>query len=154
QVDPGRLAFGQERLQVTPLQMAMVAQGIANGGIVMKPYVVDRIIKPGGGTLTRTRPQPLGRAVSPQTAHELNQMRHAVVNAGTGRTAQIRGVQVGGKTGTAETGKPGVNQVWFVCFAPADNPRYAVAVTVENQLHKTGGEVAAPIAKTILETLL
>jgi peptidoglycan glycosyltransferase len=154
QVDPGRLAFGQERLQVTPLQMAMVAAAIGNGGVVMKPYVVDKILKPGGGTLVQTHPQELGRAISPQTASELNTMMQAVVTGGTGTNAQIPGVAVAGKTGTAETGKPGVNQVWFVCFAPADNPRYAVAVTVENQLHKTGGEVAAPIAKSILQTLL
>ncbi len=154
QVDPGRLAFGQERLGVTPLQMAMVAQGIANGGVVMRPYVVDRIVKPGGGTLTTTKPKALGRAITPKTASELNTMMQAVVTGGTGTNAQIPGVRVAGKTGTAETGKPGVNTTWFVAFAPADHPRYAVAVAVENQLHKTGGEVAAPIAKTVLEALL
>jgi peptidoglycan glycosyltransferase len=154
QVDPGRLAFGQERLQVTPLQMAMVAAAIGNGGVLMRPYVVDRIVKPGGGTLTQTKPQQLGRAISPRTAAELNTMMQSVVTAGTGTNAQIPGVPVAGKTGTAETSVPGVNQVWFVAFAPANDPRYAVAVTVENQLHKTGGEVAAPIAKTILESLL
>jgi penicillin-binding protein A len=154
QVDPGRLAFGQERLQVTPLQMAMVVQGIANGGVVMKPYVVDRIVKPGGGTLTTTKPKELGRAISPKTARQLNTMMQAVVTGGTGTNAQIPGVRVAGKTGTAETGRDSINQVWFVAFAPADNPRYAIAVTVENQVHKTGGEVAAPIAKTVLESLL
>jgi peptidoglycan glycosyltransferase len=154
QVDPGRLAFGQERLQVTPLQMAMVAAAIGNGGVVMKPYVVDKIVKPGGGTLTTTHPHALGRAISPQTASELNTMMQAVVTGGTGTAAQIPGVKVAGKTGTAETGVDSINQVWFVCFAPADDPRIAVAVTVENQVHKTGGEVAAPIAKQILEALL
>ncbi len=154
QVDPGRLAFGQERLQVTPLQMAMVAAAIGNGGVVMRPYVVDRIVKPGGGTLTKTKPKELGRAISPKTASELNTMMQSVVTGGTGTAAQIPGVKVAGKTGTAETGVNGVNTAWFVCFAPADNPRVAVAVTVENQLHKTGGEVAAPIAKTLLEALL
>jgi peptidoglycan glycosyltransferase len=154
QVDPGRLAFGQERLGVTPLQMAMVAQGIANGGLVMRPYVVDRIVKPGGGTLKSTKPKAIGRAISPKTASQLTTMMEAVVTGGTGTNAQIPGVRVAGKTGTAETGRPGVNTTWFVAFAPADNPRYAVAVAVENQLHKTGGEVAAPIAKTVLEALL
>jgi peptidoglycan glycosyltransferase len=81
-------------------------------------------------------------------------MMQAVVNGGTGTNAQIPGVQVAGKTGTAETGRDSINQVWFIAFAPADNPRYAVAVTVENQVHKTGGEVAAPIVKTILQSLL
>ncbi len=154
QVDPGRLAFGQERLGVTPLQMAMVAAAIGNGGVVTQPYVVDRILKPGGGVLETTKPKTLGRAISPQTASELTAMMESVVTGGTGTAAQIPGVRVAGKTGTAETGVAGVNTAWFVCFAPADAPRYAVAVVLENQLHKTGGEVAAPIAKTILESLL
>ena len=154
QVDPGRLAFGQERLQVTPLQMAMVAAAIGNGGVVMQPYVVDKITKPGGGVLRTTKPKALGRAISPKTASELTTMMEAVVTGGTGTAAQIPGVRVAGKTGTAETGVNGINTAWFVCFAPADNPRIAVAVTLENQLHKTGGEVAAPIAKSILEALL
>jgi len=84
----------------------------------------------------------------------LNTMMQSVVTGGTGTAAQIPGVAVAGKTGTAETGRGSINTVWFVAFAPADNPRYAIAVVVENQNHKTGGEVAAPIAKTILETLL
>jgi peptidoglycan glycosyltransferase len=154
QVDPGRLAFGQERLQVTPLQMAMVAAAIGNGGVVMQPYVVDSILKPGGGVLETTKPRARGRAISPQTASELTTMMEAVVSGGTGTAAQIPGVLVAGKTGTAETGVQGVNTAWFVCFAPADHPRIAVAVTLENQLHKTGGQVAAPIAKTLLEALL
>jgi peptidoglycan glycosyltransferase len=154
QVDPGRLAFGQERLQVTPLQMAMVAAAIGNGGAVMQPYVVDRILKPGGGVLQTTKPRELDRAISPRTASELTTMMESVVTGGTGTAAQIPGVAVAGKTGTAETGRNGVNTTWFVAFAPADHPRYAVAVTLENQLHKTGGEVAAPIAKTVLEALL
>jgi peptidoglycan glycosyltransferase len=154
QVDPGRLGFGQERMQVTPLQMAMVAAAIGNGGVVMQPYVVDKILKPGGGVLETTKPKARGRAISPQTASELNTMMQSVVTGGTGTAAQIPGVAVAGKTGTAETGRDSVNTVWFVEFAPADHPRYAIAVVVENQVHKTGGEVAAPIAKTIMEALL
>lgn len=153
QVDPGRLAFGQERLQVTPMQMAMVAAGIANGGVVMRPYVVERITAPDGGTVTRTKPHVLSRAVSPKTAAELTQMMQAVVQAGTGTAAQIPGVAVAGKTGTAETGASGVNTTSFVSFAPADNPKVAVAVFLENQ-RGVGGRTAAPIAKTIMETLL
>jgi peptidoglycan glycosyltransferase len=104
--------------------------------------------------LQTTKPKQLGRAISPTTASELTTMMELVVTGGTGTNAQIPGVRVAGKTGTAETGKTGINTAWFVCFAPADNPRIAVAVTLENQLHKTGGEVAAPIAKTLLEALL
>ena len=153
QVDPGRLAFGQERMQVTPLQMAMLAAGIANGGTVMKPYVIDRITTPKGGTVTRTHPEKLSQAVSPETAAALTKMMEAVVQSGTGTAAQISGVPVAGKTGTAETGANGVNTTSFIAFAPANAPKVAVAVFLENQ-HGTGGHTAAPIAKTILETLL
>ena len=153
QVDPGRLAFGQERLQVTPMQMAMVAAGIANGGVVMRPYVVERVTAPDGSTVTRTKPKMYSRAVSPQTAAELTQMMEQVVQAGTGTAAQIPGVPVAGKTGTAETGATGVNTTSFISFAPADHPKVAVAVFLENQ-HGVGGRTAAPIAKTIMEALL
>jgi len=131
-----------------------VAAAIGNGGVVMQPYLVDKILKPGGGVLQTTKPRVRGRAISPRTAAELTTMMESVVTGGTGTAAQIPGVAVAGKTGTAETSRPGVNTAWFVAFAPADHPRYAVAVALENQLHKTGGEVAAPIAKTIMEALL
>jgi penicillin-binding protein A len=153
QVDPGRLAFGQERLQVTPLQMAMIAATIANGGVVMRPYVVERVVTPDGSTVVRTKPDALGRAVSAQHAGEVGQMMQAVVEGGTGTAAQIPDVSVAGKTGTAETGENHVNTTWFIAYAPADNPRVAVAVVVERQ-HATGGEVAAPIAKQIMEALI
>ena len=152
-VDPGRLAFGQERMLVTPLQMAMVSATIANGGVVMRPYVVDKVTAPDGSTVVTTKPDPLGRAVAAQHAAEINQMMQAVVTGGTGTAAQISGISVAGKTGTAETGENHVNTTWFIAFAPADNPRVAVAVVVERQ-HATGGEVAAPIAKQIMEALL
>ena len=146
QVDPGRLAFGQERMQVTPLQMAMVAAGIANGGVVMEPYVVEKITAPNGDTVTRTHPHVLSRAVKPETAAELTSMMEGVVSSGTGTAAQISGVRVAGKTGTAETGIAGTNTTSFIAFAPADAPRVAVAVFLENQ-HGVGGQTAAPIAK-------
>jgi peptidoglycan glycosyltransferase len=152
-VDPGRLAFGQERLLATPLQMAMVAAGVANGGIVMEPYVVDRIVKPGGEILTKTQPEEFSRAVSPETAAQLNGMMQLVVESGTGTAAQIPGTPVAGKTGTAETGRPGANDTWFICFAPADNPRVAVAVALSDQAG-TGGTTAAPVARAIMEAVL
>ncbi len=153
QVDPGRLAFGQERLQVTPLQMAMVTAGIANGGVVMRPYVVARITSPGGGTVFRTHPHVLSKAISPQTAATLTEMMEKVVESGTGTAAQISGVKVAGKTGTAETGVSHVNTTSFIAFAPADRPRVAVAVYLENQ-QGVGGQTAAPIARQIIEALL
>jgi penicillin-binding protein A len=153
QVDPGRLAFGQERMLVTPLQMAMVAAGVANGGVVMKPYVVDHVVAPNGSLVTRTNPSVLGRAIKPGTADELNTMMQAVVTGGTGTAAQIPGISVAGKTGTAETGNSGINTTWFIAFAPADHPQVAVAVVLQNQTG-AGGTTAAPIAKTVMEALL
>jgi penicillin-binding protein A len=153
QVDPGRLAFGQERLQVSPLQMAMVAAGVGNGGVVMEPFVVQRIRAPDGTVIRRTRPSELGRAVRPETAAELTEMMTQAVSSGTGTAAQIPGIAVAGKTGTAETGVSGRNTVWFISFAPADDPKVAVAVVLEAQ-SGTGGEYAAPIAKAIMQALV
>jgi penicillin-binding protein A len=153
QVDPGRLAFGQERLLATPLQMAMVAGTIANGGVLMRPYVVGKITDSGGKTIERRKPHEIRRAIKTQTANELTAMMVAAVRSGTGTAAQIPGIQVAGKTGTAETGVAGTNTVWFVCFAPAEAPRVAIAVVLERQ-HGFGGTIAAPIAKQVMEVLL
>jgi len=152
-VDPGRLAFGQERLLVTPLQMAMVAAAVANGGLLMKPTLLDRIVAPDGTIVTQQAPEVLGRAVQPETAAELTAMMRRVVESGTGTVAQISGVPVAGKTGTAETGRRGENDTWFIAFAPADAPRFAVAVALQDQAG-TGAQTAAPIARAILQTLL
>ena len=153
QVDPGRMAFGQERLAVTPLQMAMVASTVANGGVAMEPSVLNRVVDSKGKTIVRVEPKKLGRVMSPTTAHEINSMMVSAVQSGTGTAAQIPGIQVAGKTGTAETGNSGINTTWFITFAPADNPKVAVAVTLENQ-HGFGGTTAAPIAKVLLEAVL
>ena len=153
QVDPGRLAFGQERMLATPLQMAMVAAGVGNKGVVMEPFVVDRITNPNGGVVTRTKPRKLRRAVSRQTAQELTQMMEGAVQSGTGTAAQIPGVPVAGKTGTAETGIPGRYTSWFISFAPANAPRVAVAVVLQDQTG-FGGQVAAPIAKDVMQAIL
>jgi len=154
QVDPGRLAFGQERLLATPLQMAMVAATVANGGVVPRPYVVQKITSSDGSTVRTTHPSNLGRAIKPQTAAELNQMMQLVVQGGTGTTAQIPGIKVAGKTGTAETNTPNVYTAWFISFAPADNPQVAIAVVLEKQLNGFGGAVSAPIAKQVMQALL
>jgi penicillin-binding protein A len=152
-VDPGRLAFGQERLLVTPLQMAMVVAAIANDGVLMRPHVVDRILEPGGDVLRETDPSELRRVMRPATAAALTDMMVAVVESGTATSAQIPGVDVAGKTGTAETGRANQNDTGFVAFAPAGEPRIAIAVFLQNQ-DGTGGSTAAPIAKIILEALL
>ena len=155
QIDPGRLAFGQFSLLATPLQMAMVGQAIANGGEELQPYLVDRIVAPDGSLVSRTTPHSLGRPIKPQTAAELNQLMQLVVQGGTAATVGFPpDLKVAGKTGTAELGLGTVYDAWFVCFAPADNPRYVVAAVVEKQPNGFGASVAAPIAKAILEKLL
>jgi peptidoglycan glycosyltransferase len=153
-VDPGRLAFGQEHLLTTPLQMALVAAGVANGGKVMTPHLVKEVRSPSGGLVTRTHPHVWKTAMSAQTAGELNQMMQAVVTGGTGPQAQIPGVKVAGKTGTAETGINHVYDAWFIFFAPADNPTVAGAVVVEDAPNGFGGSVSAPIARDLMQAML
>ena len=152
-VDPGRLAFGQTELQVTPQQMAMVASAVANHGVLMEPYVVDRILSPKGKVVTRTRQHVLGRTLSPHNAQALSLAMEAVVRGGTGVAAQIPGVRVAGKTGTAETGRAGRNQTAFIAFAPVGAPKVAIAVMLENQTG-VGGTTAAPIAKQVMQAIL
>jgi peptidoglycan glycosyltransferase len=152
-VDPGRLAFGQERLLVTPLQMAMLAATVANEGVVMRPYVVDRIVAPNGSIVVRTKPQSLGRAVKPETAQAVAEMMKEAVEGGTGTAARISGLTVGGKTGTAETGVSGLNTTWFISYAGHEQPEVAIAVVVEEQ-NSTGGATAAPVARDVLQALL
>ncbi|MCW2956334.1 MAG: Peptidoglycan glycosyltransferase [Thermoleophilia bacterium] len=159
-VDVGREAIGQERLTVTPLQMAMVAGGIANGGTVMEPSVISRVTRgtegaaSDGAVLERHEPKVWKEAMSAGNAAALTRMMEEVVNIGSGSAAQLRDIDVAGKTGTAETTGSG-NLVWFVAFAPAGNPEYAIAVALEGQASgSTGGGLAAPIAKQVLESLL
>jgi penicillin-binding protein A len=153
EVDPGRLAFGQERLLVTPLQNALVAAGIANDGVVMEPKLVERIVSPDGDVIDSFDPNDWKTAVKPQTAADLQAMMTAVVESGTATSAQIPGVTVAGKTGTAETGREGRNDTWFIGFAPVEDPQVAVAVALSDQ-SGTGGGTAAPIAREIMAAVL
>ncbi|MFI6992285.1 peptidoglycan D,D-transpeptidase FtsI family protein [Nonomuraea wenchangensis] len=152
-------SIGQRSNRMTPLQMAMIAAGIANGGTVMKPYLVNKITDAKGDTIDEADPDELTDAVSEETAGKLRQMMVSVVQNGTANLAQVPGVQVAGKTGTAETadGKP--PHAWFISFAPADDPKIALAVIVESGAanvgaEATGGHTAAPIAKAVLEAVL
>jgi peptidoglycan glycosyltransferase len=151
QIDVARMAIGQDKLLVTPLQMASVASTIANGGVMVKPHIGDRIVDPDGRTTRKITGKSGGRVMSRQAAGQLAQMMARVVQEGTGTAAALQGVNVAGKTGTAEVG--GTNQPWFIAFAPVENPRIAIAVTVERS-DGTGGEVAAPIAKQVIQALL
>jgi peptidoglycan glycosyltransferase len=154
-VDPGRLAFGQEKMLATPLQMAMVASAIANKGVIMRPTLIKQVISPGGSVIKKLEPHVYKVATKPATAGALKNMMVEVVQAGTGEAAQIPGVVVAGKTGTAETCSCNtVYDAWFIFFAPADNPTIAGAVVVEHQKDGFGGAIAAPIAKQLMQALL
>ena len=157
-IDVARLAIGQERLLATPIQMAEVAATIANGGKLMRPQIWSKVKDPDGRTLKTMDPEVQSDVISSDTADELTEAMKDVVNEGTGTAAALSGVDVAGKTGTAEVpdkeecgGLP--NQAWFVGFAPADDPQIAVAATVECT-DGQGGTVAAPIAAGVMQALL
>lgn len=150
-VDIGRVAIGQERLQVTPLQMALVPAAIANRGSLMRPHLVSEVRDRDGRLVRRVKPSEQSQVMEPETAAELGRMMSNVVEEGTGTAAALEGIEVAGKTGTAEVGT--VNQAWFIAFAPVQRPRVAIAVTVERTAGQ-GGTVAAPIAKQVMQELL
>jgi penicillin-binding protein A len=159
-VDLARVAIGQERLLATPLQMAMVAAAVANGGKLMKPQIWNRVVDPDGRTVKRLDPSVYSEPISAQTAEELTTAMEGVVSEGTGTNAAIPGVPVAGKTGTAETpgnqacgGGEEENQAWFMGFAPADEPRIAIVASVECT-EQFGNDVAAPIFRDVAETIL
>jgi peptidoglycan glycosyltransferase len=151
-------AIGQYEVRVTPLQMAMVAATIGNGGVQMTPYLVQRVRSQDLTVVVEHDPAELGRPISPSTAQQLRDMMVGVVENGTGRAARISGVGVAGKTGTAQTTDDVPPHAWFTAFAPAEAPRVAVAVVVEHGgsmgSEATGGAVAAPIARAVIQAAL
>lgn len=151
-------AIGQYDVRVTPLQMAMVSAAIANKGIVMKPYLVKDVRSAELDVIDQTSPEQLSQAVTPDVAAQLTRMMQAVVQSGTGTAAQIPGVTVAGKTGTAQHGTGLAPHAWFTAFAPAEAPKIAVAVVVEDGGHAGneafGGKVAAPIARQVIESVM
>ena len=154
-VDLARLAIGQDKVLVTPLQMAEVAAAVANGGVLMKPRIAASIQDPDGRTIRRISSEEQSRVMSRATARKVNLMMQQVVREGTGTAAALEGIQVAGKTGTAQRDiAAGITQPWFIGFAPAFAPRVAVAVTIERSLGGFGGTVAAPIAKQVMEAVL
>jgi penicillin-binding protein A len=160
-LSPDRLAlsgFGQGDVRATPLQMAMVSAGIANGGVVMNPRVVDRVIGPDLSVQKSFDGSEFGRALDADLAAEMVSMMVANVSNGAASGARIDGVDVGGKTGTAENGTDRPYTLWFTGFAPADDPQVAVAVVVENgggqNQSGSGDTIASPIAKKVMEAVL
>ena len=157
-------AIGQRDVRATPLQMAMVAAAIGNDGVLMTPRVVDRVEDTSGRVLREFRPQelrlpgqPNAQAVSHGTADALQAMMENVVASGSGTSAAISGVRVAGKTGTSQTAEDRPPTVWFVGFAPADDPAVAVAVVVPDSnagTEATGGRIAGPIASAVMQAAL
>lgn len=151
-------AIGQFDVAATPLQMALVAAGVANRGKVMKPYLVSEQLGPELTVLSQTKPTEFSQAISSDVAAQLTAMMVSVVRSGTGQAAQIAGVTVAGKTGTAQTAVGKSPHAWFIGFAPAATPRIAVAVIVESGGNQgasaTGGRQAAPIARAVISALL
>ena len=149
-------AIGQGDVTASPLQMALVAATVANDGEVPRPRLVREIIDSSGRSVQSFDAENVGQAMSSETAAAVAEMMTAVVRSGTGTAAQIPGIEVAGKTGTAQTVQGANPHAWFIAFAPADDPQIAVSVIVENGgsfgSEATGGAVAAPIAKRIIET--
>lgn len=152
-IDVARVAIGQERLTVTPLQMATVAATVANGGIRVRPHAGGELRDRYGRLKSRIETDEVERVMSARTASQLNEMMQNVVREGTGTAAALAGVDVAGKTGTAEIKGGAANQAWFIGFAPAERPRYAIAVTVQETTGQ-GGTVAAPIVRDVFQSLL
>lgn len=162
-VDPSQAqlaqsSIGQYDVRVTPLQIAMISAAIANGGTQMKPYLVDTISDTNLDVIRREQPEVLSEPISALTASQLTTMMVSVVKNGTGTRAKISGVQVAGKTGTAQQGENDPPHAWFTGFAPADNPQVAVAVIVEDGgnlgTRASGGRSAAPIAKKVMQAVI
>jgi peptidoglycan glycosyltransferase len=154
--DIGRIGIGEGGVIVSPLQMAMVASAVANGGNLMVPHLVSRVVNSDGVTVKTISPTVFAKVMSPATAHDVTDMMTKVVEEGTGTTVQFGGIRIAGKTGTASIGGPhsGLTQPSFLAFAPAQNPKVAIAVVVDRSVGGYGATVAGPVAKAVLQTLL
>jgi penicillin-binding protein A len=149
-IDVGRMAIGQDKLLVTPLQMATVAATIANGGVRMKPHITQKIVDPDGRTQDEIEGERAERVMKVSTARALTSMMKNVVKEGTGTAAALEGVELAGKTGTAEINiEQRINDPWFIGFTND----FAIAVVLERVQGGTGGVDAAPVAKQVLEAL-
>jgi penicillin-binding protein A len=155
--DIGRIGIGEGGLLVTPLQMAMVASAVADNGTLMTPHLIARVVNPDGVTVKTTNPSVYNQVMKPSTAQAVTRMMEKVVEEGTGVTVQMPGVTIAGKTGTAQiptANEPQRTQPAFVAFAPAQHPKIAIAVMVDQSDGGYGATVAAPVAKAVLQVLL
>jgi peptidoglycan glycosyltransferase len=145
-------AIGQSEVLATPMQMAMTAGTIANGGVMMKPYIVSRVMSSSGDTVKTIEPVQIRQVVSADTASLVKDFMREVVTDGTGTNAAVPGIEVCGKTGTADHAEGSEPHSWFIGFAPYENPQVAVAVIVEEG--GTGGGLAAKIAGQVIKAAL
>ncbi|HEX9667595.1 MAG TPA: penicillin-binding transpeptidase domain-containing protein [Thermodesulfobacteriota bacterium] len=160
-VELATISFGQG-IAVTSIQIAAALSAIANGGYLVKPYIVEQLISPGGKVVTKNKPEVLGKVISYDTAENITQMMEKVVESGTGKNAAISGYKVAGKTGTAQVPNPKTGGYYgnrfmssFIGFGPTDDPKVTLVVIVENPKNGSyGGTVAAPIFKGIVEKVL
>ncbi|GAB2775682.1 penicillin-binding protein 2 [Nocardioides salsibiostraticola] len=157
--ETGQTGIGQFEVRATPLQMAMVAAGIANEGVVKRPYIVDEVQSASFEPLDKTSDEDFRPAISSATASDLTKLLVATVEQGTASAAAIPGVSVAGKTGTAQSGGDGPPYAWFVSFAPAEDPEVAVAVMIESAPNVpresiAGGALGGPIAKAVMEAVI
>ncbi len=154
--DIGRIGIGEGGVEVTPLQMAMVAGAVANGGAEMVPHLATKVVNQSGQTVETIKPTVYDQVMKPSTAAAVTRMMQKVVEEGTGTAVQFGGISIAGKTGTAQIGPNGSNltQPSFVAFAPVQDPKVAIDVTIDQSQGGFGGSVAAPIARQVLQTLL
>ncbi len=150
--DGALVSIGQGQLLMTPLHVAMMGAAVANNGVMMKPHVVDSVTTSSGIVYSTARQEAVFRPMSATTAAYISDLMVDVVKSGTGRSAAISGITVAGKTGTAEA-EGSKDHSWFVGFAPAENPKIAVAVILEND-GGAGGTTAAPIARNVISKYL
>jgi len=149
----GAVSIGQGTLQVTPLEVAMISAAIANDGKMMQPYLVDNIQSSKGKIIKQIEPKELSELTTPDIANKLTDMMVNVVENGTGRSSRVSGISIAGKTGTAENEVVGKEHAWFMAFAPAEDPKIAIAI-IDEYSGLTGGEVCAPIAKKLFSTYI
>ena len=154
----GLSSFGQYDVRVTPLQIVMVSMAIANKGVLMQPNLIENVLSPSLAVIDQPQPKVFAQPISESTATALKEMMVGAVSRGVSSNAQIKGVEVAGKTGTAQNGKDDPYTLWFTGFAPADNPQVAVAVVVakgggQGQAGR-GNSLAAPIARKVMEAVL
>lgn len=157
QNDMAAIAIGQGKLMVSPLHMAMITSGVANDGVIMKPYLVNSVVSSEGKRIKTAKPDTYRKIMDKTVANKLKEMMKGVVESGTGKKAAINGINVAGKTGTAENELTAQSKnkehAWFVGFAPAENPQIAVTVMLEYS-GSSGGSIAAPIAQRIMDEYL